>query len=178
VSTANSSQARKEGKRRAGKKKKVVIIILILIILILIGVILFLLLRKPEEERRNVVITPENVERVLEELGETAEAGYYTVTMNPTWHFKVGNEVSEDAVVENVETNTNDVYFDIVLAEDEEKVIYKSPIIPRGGRLEDIAFEEELEEGIYDCVVIYHLIDDEQNTLSTLRVTLQIVVEG
>lgn len=156
----------------------------VLVIAVLIGIIIFLLLSRnaePEEEKRNVVITPENVESVLaemEEAQETVAPGYYTVTMNPTWHFTTGSEVSYDAVVINVENNTNDVYFDIVLGEDEERVLYKSPVIPRGGRLEEIKLDEFLQAGTYDCVVIYHLIDEEQNTLSTLRVTLTIIVEG
>lgn len=154
----------------------------VIIIVALAGTVIYLLLSQdaePEEERRNVVITPENVESVLEELDEKkVEEGYYTVTMNPTWHFESGDEVSYDAVVENVETNTNDVYFDIVLESNEEKVLYKSPVIPRGGRLEDIALDEPMEAGSYDCVVTYHLIDEAQNTLSTLRVVLNIIIEG
>lgn len=109
------------------KKRKggLVFGIAMVVIIALAGVIVYLLLSRntePEDERRNVVITPENVESVLEELDEAQESGYYTVTMNPTWHFKTGKEVSYDAVVENVAKNTNDVYFDIVLEEDEEKV--------------------------------------------------------
>ena len=155
-----------------------------IIIVILVGVIIFLVLSRkeePEEERRNVVITPENVERVLEEITETKESvapGYYTATMNTTWHFVSGNEASYDAVVENVEANTNDVFFDIVMESDETQVLYKSPVIPRGGRLEDIALDEPLEAGNHNCVVIYHLIDEEQNTLSTLRIGITIIVES
>lgn len=156
----------------------------VIIIAVLIGVIIFLLLSQkaePEEEKRNVVITPENVEQVLQELAETQETvapGYYTATMNTTWRFAAGDEPSYDAVVENVEANTNDVYFDVVLESDETKVLYKSPVIPRGGRLEEIVLDEHLEAGSYDCVVIYHLIDEEQNTLSTLRIGITIIIEG
>lgn len=160
--------------------------IAIAIIIVLLAVILYLLLlrnTKPEEERRSVVVTPENVESVLLEMEERQQQesvapAYYTVTMNPTWHFAAGDEASDDAVVINVETNTNDVYFDVVLADDEEQILYKSPVIPRGGRLEDIALDTPLEPGTYDCVVIYHLIDQEQQTLSTLRVAITILVEG
>lgn len=156
----------------------------VLVIAALIGIIIVLLLSRnaePEAEKRNVVITPENVERVLEEITETQETvapGFYTVTMNTTWRFSTGKEASYDAVVENVEANTNDVYFDIVLESDETKVLYKSPVIPRGGRLEEIALDEPLEAGNHECVVIYHLIDENQNTLSTLRIGLTIIVES
>lgn len=160
-------------------------IVIVIVIIVLIGIIIYLLQSRnaepQEEEKRSVVITSENVESVLDEIEETQETvapGYYTVTMNPTWHFASGSEASYDAVVENVEANTNDVFFDIVLESDEEKVLYESPVIPRGESLKEIVLDEPLEAGTYDCVVIYHLIDDEQNTLSTLRVTLKIIVEG
>ncbi len=171
-----------EHKQEQKKKKKGGILVAIVVIA-LIGVIIYLLLARksePEEEkeRRNVLVTPENVESVLKEADESTPNGYYTVTMNSGWHFANGKEPSYDSVVENVEKNTNDVYFDIVLAENEEKVIYSSPIIPRGGRLEAVSLDEDLDAGTYDCVVIYHLVDEEQNTLSTLRVALKIIVEG
>lgn len=176
----NDKQAKK------GKGGLVIGIVVGVVIAALVGVIVYLLATRnaqPKEEPRNVVITQENAERVLEEINEMGNAasvapGYYTVTMNPTWHFKTGAEASYDAVVENVEANTNDVYFDVVLESDEEDVLFKSPVIPRGGRLEEITLDEELEPGTYPCVVIYHLIDEDQNTLSTLRVTQNIIVEG
>lgn len=175
---------KEQGQKKTKKGGLVIGIIAVIIIAVLIGVIIFLLLSRhtePEEEKRNVVITPENVEQVLEELTETQETvapGYYTATMNTTWRFVSGSEPSYDAVVENVETNTNDVYFDMVLESDETKVLYKSPVIPRGGRLEGITLDEPLEAGNYDCVVIYHLIDEEQNTLSTLRIGITIIIES
>lgn len=156
------------------------------VIVALVGVIVYLLVTRTngiKEEPRNVVVTQDNAEKVLENLEKMEEEnavkpGYYTVTMNPEWHFKNGSEASYDAVVKNVEANTNDVFFDIVLEGDEDKVLYKSPVIPRGSELKDIALEEQLSVGTYPCVVIYHLIDEDQNTLSTLRVTLNIIIEG
>lgn len=172
-----SEQGQEQKKKRKGG------FLVAIVIIALVGVIIYLLLSRepesePEKERRNVLVTPENVESVLDEATDTTPSGYYTVKMNPTWHFASGAEASYDSVVENVEKNTNDVYFDVVLAENEEKVVYSSPIIPRGGSLEAVELDEALEPGTYDCVVIYHLVDEEQNTLSTLRVALQIIVEG
>lgn len=175
----------KEQEQNKTKKGGFVIVIAAAVIIAgLLGVIIFLLLSqntKPEEEKRSVVITPENVEQVLEEITETKETvtpGYYTATMNTTWRFASGDQPSYDAVVENVEANTNDVFFDIVFENDESKVLYKSPVIPRGERLENITLDEPLDAGTYDCVVIYHLIDEEQNTLSTLRIAITIIVES
>lgn len=177
-------EEQKQIKQRKGGL--VFIAVAMIVIALLLGFIAYLLVTSrnaaQEEERRNVLITPENVESVVDEMKEKQEQeatapGYYTVTMNPSWHFASGSEPSDDAAVVNAEINTNDVYFDIVLAENEEKVIYQSPVIPIGGRLEDIALDEPLDAGSHECVVIYHLVDEEQNTLSTLRVALTIVVD-
>ena len=168
---------------QGGKKKggtKVVIIVGAVVIVALIGVIVFLLWPKAEEEKRNVVLTKENAEEEIKNMEEDkgVPPGYYTVTMNNTWHFKTGDAPSEDAHVENVERNTNDVYFDIFLAEDENNAIYKSPVIPRGGTLEKIALDKPLEEGTHECVMVYHLVDENQQTVDTLRVKVTLVIEG
>lgn len=176
-----SEQQQEQQQEQEQKKKKKGGILVAIVIIALIGVIIYLLLSRqpePENERRGVLVTPENVEDVLEEANKSVPEGYYTVTMNSTWHFANSREASYDSVIENVEGNTHDVYFDVVLAEDEGKVLYSSPVIPRGGRLEAVELDEALDAGTYDCVVIYHLVDEEQNTISLLRVALQIVIEG
>lgn len=160
------------------KKKRRGGILVAIVIIVLLAIIVYLLWPR-EKEQRNVLVTPDNVERVLKEAQEKEEMdGYYTVTMNPTWHFGTGDVASYDGIVENVQENTNDIYFDVVLEEDESKVLYSSPIIPRGGRLDQIKLDEVLDAGTYNCIVIYHLVDEEQNTLSMVRVTVKIVVEG
>lgn len=176
---ANGEQSKK---RKGGL---VIGIVMGIVIAALAGVIVYLLITRntqPGPEKRNVVVTNDNAEQVYEEINRMEESaavtpGYYTVTMNTTWHFKSSSEASYDAVVENVENNTNDVYFDIVSEGDETQVLYKSPVIPRGEKLTNIALDEQLEAGTYPCVVIYHLVDENQNTLSTLRVTLSIIIE-
>ena len=62
------------------KKRKggLVFGIAMVVIVALAGIIVYLLLSRNtelEDERRNVVITPENVESVLEELDEARESG-------------------------------------------------------------------------------------------------------
>ena len=159
---------------------KIAIAVGVVVIIALLGVVIFLLVGrdKEEPEKRNVVVTQDNVEEVVQEMVDEdyVEPGYYEASMTTTWTFATGSDVSDDAYVANVAGNTNDVYFDVVLAENEDQVIYKSPVIPRGGELESIALDTPLDAGTYDCVCIYHLIDDEQNTISTLRVGITVKV--
>lgn len=172
---------------KKGGKFVVGIVILIVIILLLVGVVIYLLMSKKTEEapatsneKRNVVVTPDNMDEVAEILSgsnEPTQTGYYTATMNYEWRFKKGNEASYNAYVENTAGNTNAVYLDLFRVGDEENAIYKSPVIPVGSSLQDIALDTPLEKGTYDCVAVYHLVDDDQNTLSTLRVTVTVIVE-
>ncbi len=170
------------------KKAKTAIVIGSVVIIALLVTIIVLLLRgkedagqqEAESEKRGTVINEENVDQVIEEMANEnfVPSGYYNAQMTNEWHFANGKVASEDAYVINDKSNTNDVFFDVVLAEDESKVIYKSPIIPRGGELEGITLDEELAAGTYDCVLIYHLVDGEQNTISTVRVGITVIVGG
>jgi hypothetical protein len=170
------------------KAKAAIVIGCVVIIALLVTVIVLLTQGKedakagqgPEQEKRATVVTKDNAEQVVEEMGnqEYIQPGYYNAQMTNEWHFANGSATSEDAYVANDKGNTNDVFFDIVLAEDESKVIYKSPVIPRGGELDGIKLDEVLSAGTYDCVMIYHLVDSEQNTISTVRVGITIIVES
>lgn len=170
------------------KGVQLAIISSVAIIIVLLVVIIVILLSKrnenseQEETRRNIVVNKENVESVanqlVEDVREYVEPGYFTCSMDTEWHFPSGDSVSTDARVDNLAENTNDVYFDVFLASDESEPIYRSPVIPVGSYLENIALDKILDEGIYDCVIVYHLIDKNQNTISTLRVAFMIVVES
>ena len=165
------------------KKAKAAIVIGSVVIIALLVVVIVLLLRGKEEEKdsidkRSVAVTKDNVDDVVEQMhdGKFIPPGYYNSQMTTTWHFANGEAVSDDAYVANAEQNTNDVYFDVVLEEDESKVLYKSPVIPRGGELDGIKLDTKLSKGEYPAVVIYNLVDGEQNTVSTLRVAIKIIV--
>ena len=176
MSTGNLKQGEKKGGKITSS-----IIILVFIILVMAGVITYLLMshRPAEEERRNVVVTPDNAEEIIQQMenDEYVAPGYYTVTMNFDWYFESGDAVSSNAYVENVLGNTNAVYLDLFLVEDRENAIYKSPVIPVGSSLQDIVLDTSLDAGTYDCVAVYHLVDDEQNTISTLRVTVTVTID-
>lgn len=98
--------------------------------------------------------------------------------MTTTWHFETGDAASRDAYVANVAENTNDIYFDVFLAEQEDEPIYQSPVIPRGSELDEVILDKSLDVGSHDCIMIYHLINENQETVSTLRVAFTIVIEN
>jgi hypothetical protein len=102
--------------------------------------------------------------------------GYYTVTQNYEWHFPTGDSESTDAHVENLPENTNDVYFDLFLADNEEDPIYQSPVIPREAALEHFKLDTKLDDGTYDCIMVYHLVNEKQETVSTLSMTVKVII--
>lgn len=186
-----------EGQTNAGSPKgsnKKLIILGIVVGLVFIGMaaaIVVLALRKPEttsslgiteseSPKRDVLVTEDNVEQIIEQLNkeEYVPQGYFTVTQNYEWHFPDGSSASTDAHVENAAENSNDVYFDLFLSDDEENPIYQSPVIPLGAELEGFKLDKSLEAGIYSCVVVYHLIDENQDTISTVSMRTMVVVQG
>ncbi len=160
-------------------KGGIILAICIVVIIILLGAVVYLLnARKAEDEpvKRNIVVNEKNVEEVIEQLGEERTLpGSYQVTMNTTWHFSSGDTASEDAYVKNAEANTNAVYFDIT-RQDTEETIYESPIIPVGSWLEDITLDSTLPDGTYPCVITYHLLDEEDKSISTVKLTLTLII--
>jgi hypothetical protein len=133
---------------------------------------------EPEGAGRSVLVTEDNAEEVVEEMLQPPSYAptSYEVSMTTDWVFPDGNSPSSNAYVENVTDNETPVYFDLQLR-DTEEVIYESPVIPLGGTLDNITLNRNLAAGSYDCVMIYHLVDEYQRTLSTLRVGLPITVE-
>ena len=173
------------------KKSRIAIVLTVIGVLVLIAlVVLIIIIAKQGKDQgesgrnvgtalsRNIVITPDNADEMIAQLKseDFVQPGYYCVEMNTTWHFAKWDAVSEDAFVKNDIENTNDVYFDVFLASDESVPILQSPIIPRGSELSQIALDVPLDEGSNDCVMVYHLVDEEGNSISTLRVSFTIVI--
>ena len=158
---------------------------IVVIIILLVTVIVLLTTgrkgkKEETEEKRSVVLTEENVEEVTEDwfAEDYTPPGYFTATMNNVWNFATGDSVSEDAYVANDSSNSNDVYFDIFTEDDEENPIYQSPVIPLGGELDKIKLDKKLSAGSYKCTMVYHLVDENQKTLSTVNVGLTINIDS
>lgn len=173
------------GKATQRNGQRYIIVGCLVIIVVLIIIVVLLLTggqssnQTVEKPKRDVVVNANNVESTVNEMleEEYVAPGTYRVTMNSTWKFESSGVASSNAYVENSTANTNAVYFDVQL-EDTEEVIYQSPVIPVGSYLDNIVLDKALAKGSYDCVLIYHLVDDEQETISTLRMAITIVVEN
>lgn len=180
-----TSTQKNNGNEKGKKGLIIVCIIASAIIIALLGIIIFMMGAKDdaneETEKRPMVVVEENAEQVAEEiLSQTEPEGIplrYQVTMNSTWEFENGQAESRNAYVANSKDNETAVYFDVV-RNDTQETIYESPVIPVGQELNSIVLSENLEAGNYECTLTYHLIDDEQNTLTTVNMWLMIVIES
>ncbi len=161
----------------------------IVVTAILVGVIVYLLQGKGEtageaEQERpyDSVVTPDNVDEVVSDMERTEEElipiGYYEVNMNTEWTFSDGKSASSNAYVGNAESNQSPVYFTIAPADDSEHIIYTSPLLLVGSHIDEIQLDEQLEKGTYDCVLTYHLMDEEDNEISTVSVSVNITIEN
>ena len=165
---------------------KAVIVVGSLVIVALVGVIVALVMNlnrstPPEEElpQRSYVVDDENAQEVMDQITAAPFAlpQYYDVRMSTVWDFPDGASPSSNAYVENVTENSNDVYFDVELS-DTGEIVYESPVIPLGKHLQNIKLDKDLDPGHYDGVVIYHLVDEQQKTLSTVRMAIEINIAG
>lgn len=187
-----SDETTAENYKKSQNNKVLVIIciVAVIIIAVLIGVIFNMTNLKnsanrtdltEEKEKRPVVIVEENAEEAAEQiLNQTEPEGIpmnYQVTMNSTWEFENGESESRNAYVANSEDNETAVYFD-VMRNDTQEIIYQSPVIPVGMDLSSITLDKDLDAGEYECTLTYHLIDDEQNTLTTVNMWLMVKVEN
>lgn len=161
------------------KKGWVIGIVCIFILLAAIISLLLIFMPAAKAEERNRVVTPDNVDEVLAQMQEDQKitAGQYEVTMNTSWEFEDSSSASSNAYVENSTANTNDVYFDVALSETDE-TIFESPIIPIGSHLENITLDASLSAGEHPCVLTYHLLNDEGESISTLSINLTIVIKN
>jgi uncharacterized protein (UPF0333 family) len=163
-------------KVKGGMKFAVVAIVVVIAVLIaVIGVLASKLSQNSHEEpkEKKSVITADNAEEVIEEWINEDEGKqapqYFTVTQNTEWSFPDGSSNSTDAFVENDKSNETAVYFE-VLVDSIGEVVYSSPVLELGARIDDIKLDKVLDKGDYECTIIYHLVDDEQNELTTVNV--------
>ena len=165
----------------AKKSGKVIspIIVIIPVVLILVAVGIFLIMSGEEKVTANLVTTPENVEKIIEELKESERTpiGSYEVKMSIDWTFKDGSSVSKDAYIENVINNNNTVYVTITHPDTGEE-IYKSPYIPVGSSLNNIQLDKKLAKGKYKATLTYHLMDESYSEVSSTALYVTINVQN
>lgn len=157
-------KAEKSDKRIEEKTKAKIIIIALLIFLLIIigilGVVIYKLMNKPEESVRRERDISEGL-AVEGSYNQKASEATFTTDMNMIWTFPSGSAVSNNAQIGNSASNLYDCYFEIYLEDEEQTLLYSSPVLPVGKRLDQLKLDKVLPDGSYDAVCTYHILDDE-----------------
>lgn len=157
------------------KKRNILIGSTFVVLLGVIGVLLYIIF-KPEPVRSNVV-TRDNVETAAQDVKEKVREGMFEMTMNTQWIFPDSSSPSTNAYVSNSEHNNRAFYFDLVLSSNDE-VIYSSPTLPVGTKIENITLEKEITAGTHDAVVQYYLLDDAGEQVSSVGASVKLIIEN
>jgi len=126
---------------------------------------------------RGILVTPENIDQIIADMSEPVQDGYYIATQNVDWVFDTWDTSSSNAFVENVIDNTRTVYFDLHL-EATGDLVYSSPFMPLGSKLEGFALDSAVSAGEHPAIVTYHLVDDEFQNLTTVSVAVLLRILG
>lgn len=146
------------------KSKKKILIIAAFIVLVLVigtlGVVIYQLTHKPEEEKPERAVS----EGLVVGGGGTntkASEARFTTDMNMIWTFPSGSDTSNNAQIGNSISNLYECYFEVYLDDEEQTLLYSSPVLPVGKRIDKLKLNQVLPDGTYDAICTYHLLDDE-----------------
>ena len=175
-STVPGAAPQAVSQKRQGNKAMIIIIFLLVCLVLVLLYALFRPKPAPEEisDGRATFVSPDNVEEVKQKLSQPVTDAYYTTSMTVDWYFDNGKAVSTSSYVENHPVNTRTVYFDVTLEDGE--LIYSSPYLPVGERIEQITLKRDLDAGDYPAVCTYYLVDDDHKVLTHVSVAVTIHV--
>lgn len=151
-------------------------------------VCMVLLLKKPKDEpiqrteaapNYNVldrgIVTEDNADNIMDEISDKTAEGMFECKMTTSWTFADGKSSSPNAYVANVENNLYTLYFD-VYDEVSNELLYQSPLIPVGKELTNFKLDKELAAGEYNAVVMYKMVDDNNEEVSSVGFKVNILV--
>lgn len=144
-------------------KRKIVIAAAVMLMLAVIGAmgaVIYRLANKEEAPRERAVssglIVDEN------DIDQKAANARFTTDMNMIWTFESGSRISYNAVIGNSSANLYECYFEVYLDDEDQTLLYSSPVLPVGKRLDVLRLDKGLSDGVYDAICTYHLLDDEE----------------
>lgn len=172
-----------EGKMRKIKPSYIIIAVLIIA---LIGALVYMFWPESQEEveQRGTttsgsgrLLTLDNLDDVRQRMSEFSADAQYTVSMTTNWVFDTARTPSRNAVVDNLVRNSRTVYFDVIINSTDE-VVFSSPYIPLGETLENFALDKDVSPGVYDATVRYFLVDDNNEVVADVAVSVTLTING
>lgn len=184
-------QDKKQPEKENRRKNVIIIVVMAIIIILLVTCIVLLVTRsgnspdvpdtsRQEDSNASAVlergfVDNDSAENIVSDMAEQVAEGMFRCTMTGTWTFEDSDSVSPNAYVANAADNRHTFYFDVYLQGTDE-VIYSSPLLPVGSEFREIKLDKELEAGDYEAVVMYTLVDENYEEVSSAGFTITISV--
>lgn len=167
------------------------------IILVLIIVIILLLLTRccgdktNDGNRRNIVpifsndavetgpketMTDEQLQEMLDKI---VKDGYINICMNTEVIFSNGKSMGNMGI-ENSEINIHPQVVQIYQTDENGEatdLIYTSPMIPVGGRIEKDRLNVNLPKGKYSCIAYFHSVTEDGEILGTAGAMISVIIK-
>lgn len=161
-------------------KGKILIIALVAVLVAIIsvlGIVIYNLANKPDEPVSQDRRISEGLAVGNEESNSKASDARFTTDMNMVWTFPSGSPISNNAIIGNSPSNLYECYFEVYLNDEEQTLLYSSPVLPVGTRLDQLELDQALPDGDYDAICTFHLLDDEdpEKELSTVSFAVSLM---
>lgn len=121
-------------------------------------------------------VSEDSAQDIVSEMADKVAEGMFECKMTTSWTFDDVESASHNAYVANVENNRYTLYFDVIEESTNEK-LYSSPMLPVGTDIKDIKLEKSLPAGDYNAVVMYTMVDENYEEVSSVgfKITISIV---
>ncbi len=148
------------------KSKKKILVIAAFIVLAavigILGIVIYKLVNKEEEVQRPERAVSEGLV-VGGSTNQKASEARFTTDMNMVWTFPSGSDTSNNAQIGNSKSNLYECYFEVYLDDEEQTLLYSSPVLPVGTRIDKLKLNQVLPDGSYEAICTFHLLDDEDS---------------
>lgn len=156
---AEKEQEQKRPSEKAVGSKKKKLIVGGAVVVAAAAVIAFVLLNKKPEGN---VMTEGNYQRIMEDMGNEVQEGYFETYMNAEWTFPDGTSETTDAILGNSPNNKKPIRCEVQLA-DTGEVIFSTDVIPVGAELPPFKLDKDLDAGTYEAVCMVYLLDEKED---------------
>lgn len=119
-------------------------------------------------------------EEIVAELNRQVEDGYISISMNTSPYFENGN-AKGNLSIDNSKENRHPQVIQIFLLDENDKasdLIYTSPVIPVGSRVDEDSLDVPLSKGTYKCVAYFNAVTEEGEILGTAGAVINITVKN
>ncbi|MCH5249278.1 MAG: hypothetical protein J1E98_05080 [Lachnospiraceae bacterium] len=116
-----------------------------------------------------------NTNDIVTDMAEQVKEGMFHCSMTFDWTFENSNSVSPNAYVANAEDNRYTLYFDVYEKETNE-LLFSSPLLPVGSEFKEVKLEKALAPGDYKAIVMYTLVNEDYEEVSSAGFTITISI--